>query len=267
MTQHASGAESTLDERNAAFWDELCGSALARQVGLRDSSAESLARFDSVYMARYPYLTEYIPARLDGFDVLEIGLGYGTLSSELIARGASYHGLDIAEGPVAMVRHRMALAGEGDEADERIVQGSALALPYDRASFDRVFTIGCLHHTGDIPAAVREVHRVLRPGGTATVMVYNRNSFRQLVKVKLPSLLRRRSADEVAALYDRNARGDAAPHVEYVSRRQVRAIFSMFAGVEIDVRNFDTTRFIPRERLLGSVDRVLGLDLYITARS
>ena len=55
-------ARPATDARNAAFWDELCGSALARQVGVEDASADSLARFDAAYMASYPYLDSYVPA-------------------------------------------------------------------------------------------------------------------------------------------------------------------------------------------------------------
>lgn len=262
----ATTAQSALDARNASFWDELCGSALAREVGITDASAESLAAFDAAYMERYPYLQGYLPAELGDAQVLEIGLGYGTLSAELMRRGTAYHGLDIAEGPVEIVRHRMRLVGV-EEPGRRVVQGSALAIPHPDNRFDWLFTIGCLHHTGDIPGAVAEAHRVLRPGGTAVVMLYNRHSFRQVVKVQLPALLRRtRSRDQVAALYDTNAAGDAAPHVEYVSRGDVRRIFAPFASVAIDVRNFDSTRFIRREWMLGTVDRLVGLDLYITAR-
>jgi SAM-dependent methyltransferase len=165
-----------------------------------------------------------------------------------------------------MVRHRMRLAGLPG-AEERVIQASALELPHADGSFDWVFTIGCLHHTGDTSRAVAEVKRVLRPGGTAVVMVYNKYSLRQLLKVELPGLLRRgRSHDQVAAMYDTNEAGDAAPHVDYSSKGDVRRMFGGFASVDIEVRNFDNTRFIPRERLLGNVDRLLGLDLYITAR-
>jgi ubiquinone/menaquinone biosynthesis C-methylase UbiE len=257
---------AALDERNAKFWDELCGSALARSLGITDASAESLARFDAAYMDIYPYLPRYLDHALDGAEVLEIGLGYGTLSAQLMARGASYHGLDIAEGPVEMVRSRWRLAGRGD-AESRIVQGSALELPFEDARFDYVFTIGCLHHTGDLPLAVQEVERVLKPGGTAVVMLYNLHSYRQLVKVRIPELRNRgRSRDQVAALYDFNATGDAAPHTDYVSAAQVRRLFAGFRSVSIDRRNFDNLRFIRRERLLGTLDRLLGLDLYVTAR-
>jgi SAM-dependent methyltransferase len=262
----ASGQAAT-DQRNAAFWDELCGSALARQIGVEDASADSLARFDSAYMASYPYLDSYVPASLAGADLLEIGLGYGTLSALLIERGARYHGADIALGPVEMVRHRLRLAGQGEDAAARVIQASALELPYEDNRFDFLYTIGCLHHTGNTPRAVTEVHRVLKPGGTAVVMLYNAHSLRQLLKVRVPELLRRgRSHDEQAAMYDTNAAGAAAPHVDYWTRGGVRGMFGAFAKVDIDVRNFDNTRFVPRERLLGNVDRVLGLDLYITAR-
>ena len=259
--------QASTDQRNAAFWDELCGSALARQIGVEDASAASLARFDEAYMATYPYLESYVPASLAGAELLEIGLGYGTLSSLLISRGARYHGVDIAPGPVEMVRHRLRLAGQGDDAEERVIQGSALELPFEDGRFDWLYTIGCLHHTGNTPRAVTEVHRVLRPGGTAVVMLYNAHSLRQLLKVRLPALLRRRrSADQQAAMYDTNAAGEAAPHVDYWTRGGVRGMFGAFSHVDVDVRNFDNTRFVPRERLLGTVDRVLGLDLYITAR-
>jgi SAM-dependent methyltransferase len=256
----------SLDERNAAFWDELCGSALARQLGIVDASPESLARFDAAYLAIYPYLQRYLDAPLAGREVLEIGLGYGTLSGELMRRGARYHGVDLARGPVEMVRERLARTG-ATEAQERVVQASALELPFPDARFDYVYTIGCLHHTGDLPRAVAEVHRVLEPGGTAVVMLYNRHSWRQLRQVALPALLRRaRPRDQVAALYDTNAAGDAAPHTDYVSAGEAKRLFGAFNSVSIERRNFDSLPYLPRERLLGTVDRLLGLDLYITAR-
>ena len=257
---------TALDERNATFWDELCGTSMARKLGITDASPESLRRFDEEYLSHYPYLQQYLDLPLAGAEVLEIGLGYGTLSGQLMARGASYHGLDIAEGPVEMARHRWRQAG-GQDAERRVVRGSVLELPFPDERFDFVYTIGCLHHTGDLPRAVEEVRRVLRPGGTAVVMLYNLHSYRQLVKVRIPELLdRRRTRDEVAALYDTNAAGDAAPHTDRVSVDQVRRLFAGFASVQIDRRNFDNLRFVRRERLLGTLDRVLGLDLYITAR-
>src|SRR5262249_43655732 len=52
--------QSDTDARNAVFWNELCGSALARSLGITDSTAEGLRRFDEAYMAMYPYLSRYV---------------------------------------------------------------------------------------------------------------------------------------------------------------------------------------------------------------
>ena len=55
-----SDSQTALDDRNAGFWDELCGSSLARQLGVTDASAKSLARFDAAYLDQYPYLLSYL---------------------------------------------------------------------------------------------------------------------------------------------------------------------------------------------------------------
>jgi SAM-dependent methyltransferase len=273
--------QHTIDERNAAFWDELCGTLFAQSLGITDRSPESLRRFDAAYLDLYPYLLDQLPrATRPGEPILEIGLGYGTVSQKLAEAGFAYHGLDIAAGPVEMVRGRLRLL-RIEDADARVVQGSALEIPHPDDTFDHVVTIGCLHHTGNLPLAVSEVHRVLRPGGTAMVMLYNRHSFRQLV-MRWQTLRRRWQGtqvdeDEVArAAYDANTEGGSAPETVFVTARQVRdELFAAFSDVRIERRNFDPTRLgswrgrpivLTRERALPTIARVMGLDLYIHAR-
>ena len=184
---------SSIDDRNKEFWNQLCGSTLARRLDIVDDSAESLRKFDDWYLDFYPYLFDHIAFNnVAGRKVLEIGLGYGTVSGKLMERGADYHGLDIAEGPVGMARHRAALLGKS--ADIQI--GSALAIPYADETFDQVVTIGCLHHTGDLARAFSEVARVIKPGGTANIMVYSALSYRQWMRSPLAVL----PADETAAI-------------------------------------------------------------------
>lgn len=242
-----------MDELNRDFWKELCGSGLARHLGIRDINPESLKHFDRAYLEFYPYLRGYLEPDLKHRRTLEIGLGYGTLSQLLIEAGTDYHGLDLCPEPVRMVQQRWRWT-VGSEAASRVVVGSALNLPFPNDSFDSLYTIGCLHHTGDLPRAIQECRRVLAPGGRAVVMLYHRHSLRQL--------LGRRTAGH----YDRNLAGEAAPHTDFVSRAQVRALFSDFRQLRIDTRNMDSLGPIPRRWLLGSVDRLLGLDLYIVAR-
>ena len=266
--------QAKIDQRNAAFWDELCGSGLAQQLGIEDASPESLERFDRSYMEIYPYLESYLPGEeARGKPLLEIGLGYGTVSQILAERGADYHGLDIAAGPVAMVRDRIVRLGF-DDPQSRVIQGSALEIPHPDQSFDHLVAIGCLHHTGDLRGAVAEVHRVLRPGGRALAMVYNRRSYRRLLRAarEAPVRLRGRGPDEEAmrAAYDKNLEGEAAPATEYVSVAEAKDLFGDFASVEVRKENSDGfvvrgRQVAPRERMLGWPAHLAGLDLYIAA--
>ena len=264
-------SQEAIDQRNATFWDELCGSIMAQMIGITDHSPESLRRFDAAYMEFYPYLARQLHSpTVVGEPLLEIGLGFGTVSQRLAEMGFDYHGLDIAAGPVEIVRERLRRL-EVDDAEQRVLQGSALEIPHTDNAFGHLVTIGCLHHTGDLPRALDEVHRVLRPGGTAMVMLYNRHSWRQLV-------LHARSVRdaEKRGAYDTNVAGEVAPETVYVTARQIHhELFARFGDVRIERHNFDPvvlTTFrglsltIPRERLLPNVARVLGLDLYIHAR-
>jgi len=269
--------QQAIDAQNAHFWNELCGSSLAQSLGITEASPENLCRFDEAYMAFYPYLSAYVlQENIYGKRVLEIGLGYGTLGQLLVSQGCDYYGLDIAQNPVDMMRYRLAQCGQNGV--EKVQVGSALAIPHGDASFDYVYSIGCLHHTGDLLQAIAEVHRVLRVGGRAIIMLYHRHSFRQLVQVPL---MRLRSAcaigttmsfaERVRALYDTNKQGEAAPHTDYVSRSAVKTLFKKFAKVQIDQQNFDTYILfkgkvvLAREKFLKNLGRIVGLDLYVTA--
>ncbi len=248
----------------------------ARALGLVGRDRETLEAFDRAYFAYYPYLLEYLdPFELSDRRVLEIGLGYGTLGEELARRGADYFGLDIAAGPVRMMQHRLEMLGRG--APDQVTQGSVLAMPFDDESFDYVYAIGVLHHTGDLRGSIDQVRRVLVPGGRAIVMVYNAGSWRQWRQVRARRFWARiRGAsgpteDEVTQLYDSNVVGTAAPHTDYVFRREVADLFRGFSAVDVRARNFDFVQVIgpkgiPRRWILGSpLEARLGLDLYVVA--
>ena len=110
-----------ISKLNASFWDELCGSQLAKFLGIKDSSIESLKKFDDWYFDFYPYLYRHIPfENMKGKTVLDIGLGYGTVAQKLAEAGVGYMGLDIAQGPVSMANQRFAQ----NTLPGRAVQGS-----------------------------------------------------------------------------------------------------------------------------------------------
>ncbi len=142
------------------------------------------AFFASYDAARYK-LESHIPRCLDelevsGKDVLEIGLGEGAESEGLIRRGARWTGLDITSESVQRVTTRLALR---ELPHQRVLLGSATAIPVEDATFDLVFSHGVLHHVPDITTAQAEIHRVLRPGGHLVVMLYARRSLNYMLSI------------------------------------------------------------------------------------
>lgn len=270
--QIASSAANQLeaDQANASYWDSLCGWALAQTVEMTGEFQEDLRRFDATYLDYYPYLLDYIdPPALADRDVLEIGLGYGTVGQLLALARTRYVGLDVAAEPVELMRRRLASL---DGVDGRAERGSALALPFPDETFDYVYSIGCLHHTGNLARAVSEVRRVLRPGGIATIMVYYRYSLRRLA-FDAKAILRREQPSVSAALasaaYDLDEAGAAPPHTEYASRQDVQRLFAGFSSTSTDIRNFQEWAVlglpVKRTWFLDNVARRLGLDIYVVA--
>ncbi len=146
--------------------------------GTRDlAPADRRKFFEALESERYrlePYIREF--ARFDrgrGQRVLEVGIGAGTDFVNWVRAGAVATGIDLTERAVSLTRERLSL--EGLAADVQVAD--AEALPFPDASFDIVYSYGVLHHTPDTPQAVREVHRVLKPGGTALVMLHHLHSW------------------------------------------------------------------------------------------
>jgi ubiquinone/menaquinone biosynthesis C-methylase UbiE len=87
--------------------------------------------------------------------VLELGCGSGILLGKLKARSRFAVGFDVSPDMMRLARPLGA----------PLVTGNGSVLPFKDASFDVVSCRGVLHHLPDVPAALREIHRVLRPGG------------------------------------------------------------------------------------------------------
>lgn len=280
MNEPATGAsatdrQATIDARNSSFWDELCGTALAKSLGITDSSRASLEKFDTWYMKFYPYLDKHIPfAEMAGRRVLEVGLGYGTISQRLAEAGAIYTGLDIAAGPVAMVNHRLAQAGLPGKA----VQGSVLQCPFPDASFDWVVAIGCLHHTGNLQRALDEARRVLRHGGKAMVMVYyaysyrrwhfqTRETMRHLLCDKLGiKLVEGTASERERASYDASTEdGSGAPETAFTSASDMRRMTRGWSKCVIHRENIGQESIFSkweRDKACRLAGPWMGLDIY-----
>src|SRR5262249_50103208 len=93
---------------------------------------------------------------------LDAGMGPGRLCEELGRRGWTVWGVDASASMVELARERL------PNARERLVVGAIERLPFDDAMFDCVTASGVLEYA-DIPAALAELGRVLRPGGIGVV--------------------------------------------------------------------------------------------------
>jgi 2-polyprenyl-3-methyl-5-hydroxy-6-metoxy-1,4-benzoquinol methylase len=106
---------------------------------------------------------------LRGKRVLEIGCGMG-LHSELIVRaGADLTAIDISETSVMATRRRFELKG----LTGNICQVDAEKISLPDAEFDFIWSWGVIHHSSHTGRIIRDIHRLLKPGGESRVMVYS----------------------------------------------------------------------------------------------
>jgi 2-polyprenyl-3-methyl-5-hydroxy-6-metoxy-1,4-benzoquinol methylase len=134
--------------------------------------------------------------QLAGKRVLEIGCGMG-LHSEMFSRaGAVLSSIDLSPTSVKATKTRFELKNLG--GDVREMDAECLAFP--AGSFDMVWSWGVIHHSSRTGRIVREIERVLRPGGVARIMVYNLEGMTAYVTLATRYLLgfwRNQSLDEV----------------------------------------------------------------------
>jgi ubiquinone/menaquinone biosynthesis C-methylase UbiE len=103
-------------------------------------------------------------------DVLDVGCGTGAVSRRLVERGARVWGLDYSPGMLAAARE-LSRGSYGPT----FIEGSADSLPFEDNSFDCVTTAFSFHHFPDADNALREMRRVLKPGGKAYLCDATRN--------------------------------------------------------------------------------------------
>jgi SAM-dependent methyltransferase len=272
-SQNPTDANNDLKERVRAFWQ-------AHPCGTKFSDAEMGTRefFERVEAHRYAK-EWHIPAAADfagarGLRVLEIGCGLGTDGAQFAKAGADYTGVDLTDAAIDLARQRF--KGSGLPGEFRVTD--AENLDFADESFDLVYSHGVLHHTPDTARAVQEIHRVLKPGGRAIVMLYHRGSYNYRVGIRIlrragAGLLKSESGIRIvhrltgepldslrehAGLLTGRNDGDTSsdeflsqstdgagnPLARVYSRREARELFKDFREVELRAY-FLNKRFIP----------------------
>ena len=137
---------------------------------------ESLRYFNWRSEQYFDYL-EYMPVRgLDGQVVMDYGCGPGhdLVGFVEYSKPARLIGVDVSVASLDEARRRLAL--HGATADLLHIAEDTLRLPLADASVDYIHSSGVLHHVPDPVRVLAEFRRVLRPGATARMMVYNYDS-------------------------------------------------------------------------------------------
>lgn len=107
-----------------------------------------------------------LPHLTPDLTVLDVGCGPGTITAELAGRVAHVTAVEVTEQALGLARAEVAARGLTN-VDLVVTDVHALALPDD--SFDVVHAHQVLQHVADPVAALREMHRVCRPGGLVAV--------------------------------------------------------------------------------------------------
>ena len=145
------------------------------------SSPEESEQFLEWRFDQYPLFREFSGLWGDhrGEVVLDYGCGPGNDLTGLALHSEAQRviGIDVSQKALSIAADRLALHHIDPERIELIhASDGDAAIPLDDGSVDHVNCQGVVHHVSDPKATLAELARVLRPGGSGVVMVYNRNS-------------------------------------------------------------------------------------------
>lgn len=234
-----------------------CGaSTSAQSVGTREFFAE-------VERYRYQDYAPWMPrvmgfALYPGRRLLEVGCGMGTDLAQFARGGTTVCGTDLTLRSLELARQRFAVEGLAGQ----FLACDAEALPFPDQSFEVVYSNGVLHHTPDTEKAVREIHRVLKPGGVAIVMLYHRHSLYYWGKLffalgLLRGKLLQESMADILRQHVEYSTSGARPLVKVYSRGEVQRLFGGFRRCEVGVHQL-TLSFLPLPRSLRQpIERLL----------
>lgn len=172
-----STAPLSLISQITTYWDKRI-----HDLAITTHPVGSPGFFHELNDYRYEKLN-YLPRLVDfttyqGKKMLEVGCGAGIDLVHFARAGANITGIDLSTTAIGLANKN--LEQNGLSGDLRVMNGEAMQFPAD--SFDVVYAHGVLQYTADAEKMIAEIHRVLRPGGEAILMVYNRNSWLNLMR-------------------------------------------------------------------------------------
>lgn len=229
---------------------------------------------------RYRY-KEYAPwmFAVMGFDqysgkkVLEVGAGIGTDLAQFAKYGAIVTDLDLSNGHLTHAKENFKLRGLSGQFHH----GDAEQMGFADESFDLVYSNGVIHHSPNTQQIVKEMWRVLKPGGTVKVMVYAENSlhyWRNLVNGEWwagdyhdLALEYSPSMGEIMSRTVEISEFGAKPLVKVYTRKRLATLFTDFTNIKIVQRQMVRAEVPAYLRWLpvGVLGKCVGWNLILTA--
>lgn len=256
------------DEVQNQWNQDACGSHY-----VKEASRHTLDWYLEVEKYRYGSYAPWMPETMEfaqhaGEQVLEIGGGLGTDLAQFAKHGAHVTDVDLSSGHLALAQENFRLRG----LEGRFVHHDAERLPYDDNTFDVIYSNGVIHHTPNTIQVVRDIYRVLRPGGKAIIMVYAENSlhyWRNLMRDIGISQgeLNRYSMGEIMSRSVEISEAGARPLVKVYTPRRLRALFADFTDISI-IQQQLTKEELPaglRWLPVDFIGRMMGWNLIIKA--
>lgn len=238
-------SRNSLKDRVKDFWNRnVC------QVKFIHTSPGTKAFFEEAERIRYKYhyhlpplLKEMAHQCGSNGKFLEIGCGMGTDSLEMARKGISITAIDLTNEAIRLSRKRFKMY----DFQANLIIGDAEVLPFQSNEFDVVYSFGVLHHTPNTEKSIQEIRRVLKKGGYAYIMLYNKMSLNWLAH-----WITRTS-------FDAGVRGERCPLEKAYKCREVKELFKKFLETRISVEYLFGTgwgiinKFIPAKlhRMLG----------------
>jgi 2-polyprenyl-3-methyl-5-hydroxy-6-metoxy-1,4-benzoquinol methylase len=199
-----------------------------------------------------PFCKQIDYAHLTGKRVLEIGCGMGSIAAALAKGGANLTAIDITTTAIDITKRRFKTLGlQGD-----IRQLDAEQLDFADNTFDMVWSWGVIHHSANMAGIIQQIHRVLKSGGQAKIMIYHRHALRNWILAGLYEGVFK--AKFLTTPYEEILRSVTDGYIaRHLTRAQARQAFAAFANVTTELTCLQDLSYLP-----GNVQ----FDRYITGK-
>jgi ubiquinone/menaquinone biosynthesis C-methylase UbiE len=170
-------SQADVISRIATYWDEHIHDLVITSYPV--GTPEFFRELDEYRYEKLNYLPRLVNfSAYKGKSVLEVGCGAGIDLLRFARGGAQVIGIDLSNTAIDLARKN--LEQNGQNTDLRVMNGECMEFADN--TFDVVYAHGVLQYTADTEKMIAEIHRVLKPGGEAIMMVYNKNSWLNLMR-------------------------------------------------------------------------------------